>query len=70
MLAFIGAAGGGLGALGITHLIRSNFYGITPQNPFVFILSALVLVLVAAIAAWLPAQRAARVNPVESLRAE
>ena len=69
-LAFIGAAGGVAGALGITELIRNSVYGITPQDPTVFVTSALVLIAVAALAAWFPARRATRVNPVEALRAE
>lgn len=70
LLALLGAAGGMLGALGVSHVIRAALYGIGPQDPVAFAGAAAILVLIAALAAWLPARRAARVNPVEALRAE
>ena len=69
-LALAGVVVGGLGALGATQLIRANLYGISPTDPLTFVAAALVLLLVAALAAWLPARRATRVDPVVALRAE
>jgi putative ABC transport system permease protein len=68
-LALLGAGVGLLGALVISSVFRAALYGVAPQDPTVYLTSGLVLVLIAGIAAWLPARRATRVNPVEALRA-
>jgi putative ABC transport system permease protein len=66
----VGAAIGLAGALALTRLLRSLLYGISPSDPSTFATVEL-LVLVAALAAcWLPARRAAKVNPMEALRYE
>jgi len=70
LLALIGAVAGLLGSLAISPLIRGSLFGIGPQDPTVFVTSGLVLVVIAALAAWFPARRATLVNPVEALRAE
>ena len=70
LLALIGVAGGAASALVISHLIRSTLYGIAPHDPVVFVVAATVLVLIAALAAWLPARRATKVDPMVALRAD
>jgi putative ABC transport system permease protein len=70
LLTLVGTCAGGLGALGVSHLMRASLYSVGPEDPFVFVASAVVLVVIGALAAWLPARRATRVNPVEALRAE
>jgi predicted permease len=57
-------------ALTLTGLARNILFGLTPTDPSVFAVSALVLAAVAAFAAWLPARRASRVDPLVSLRHE
>ena len=57
-------------SLGLTRLIASLLYGISANDPLTFLLFSVALVLVAFIACWLPARRAARVDPVIALRAE
>lgn len=69
-LALAGVCIGGLGALAATRLIRASLYGVGPGDPITFALAALVLVVVAALAAWLPARRAAKVDPMVALRCE
>ena len=69
-LATIGAAVGFPAALILTRLIRSQLYGVEPNDPFTLAAAAFVLVAVAAAAAWIPARRAARIEPVVALRSE
>ena len=61
----------GLGlALGVTHLLASFLYGVSPFDPVTFVGVSLLLALVAVVACYVPARRATRVNPIEALRAE
>ena len=57
-------------ALAVTRLLQASLYGISPQEPRVFIGTAILLVLVATAACLVPAWRATRVDPMEALRAE
>jgi len=64
-------AGGLLGlaaALAGGRLAAANLYGLTAHDPTVLAGAALVLAIVVALAAWLPARRAAHTDPVEALR--
>ena len=70
VLAGIGAAIGLVGALGMSRLISSLLYGIAPYDPLTLGSVTLGLLLVAAVASWLPAMRAARIDPIEALRSE
>jgi putative ABC transport system permease protein len=58
------------GAFGLTPLLKNMLYEIKPADPLSFIVVSLVLLLVALVASWLPARRAARVDPMVALRAE
>ncbi|MGD9904391.1 MAG: ABC transporter permease [Vicinamibacterales bacterium] len=51
-------------------LVRALLYGVTPGDPGVLAAGAACVVLVALVAAWLPARRAARVDPVDALRVD
>jgi putative ABC transport system permease protein len=62
-------AGLGLFAL-LARFIRSFLYGVAPSDPLTLVVAAATLVAVAALASWMPARRASRVDPVEALRAE
>ncbi len=67
----LGGAAVGLGAaLGLRRLMRSLLYGVQPSDPASFALAAAVLIAVALFACWLPARRAARLDPIQVLREE
>jgi len=56
--------------LGLTQLVKSMLYGIQPYDPFSMTGGALILLAVALAASWIPARRAAGVQPMEALRHE
>jgi ABC-type antimicrobial peptide transport system permease subunit len=61
----------GLGAaVGLTRLMSTLLYGITPVDPVTYVAVPLVLVSATVLASYLPARRAASVDPVEALRIE
>jgi predicted permease len=68
--ALAGVAAGILGAFILTRLMRSLLFEISPSDPLTFAAVALLLLLVAALAAYLPARRATRVDPTIALRYE
>ena len=61
---------GVIGALGLTRLVKSMLYGIQPWDPLTLCCGVLLLMVVAMAASWIPARRAARVQPMEALRHE
>ena len=65
-----GLAGGIIAAFGLTRLIASQLFGVKPLDPLTLVSAVGVLSLVAVLAALLPAQRAARVDPTTVLRDE
>jgi len=69
-LAAIGLAIGLPVALALVRLIRAAFYGIEPHDPLMMIGTVVIMFTVAALAAWIPARRAAKVDPMEALRYE
>jgi ABC-type antimicrobial peptide transport system permease subunit len=57
-------------ALSVTRLVKSMLYGIQPNDPATICCGVLLLLAVALAASWIPARRAARVQPMEALRHE
>jgi putative ABC transport system permease protein len=67
-LAAIGLGVGLVGALGVTRVVRSLLFGVTPTDPVSFAGITVFLTLVVAVASWLPARRAMGVDPIVALR--
>jgi predicted permease len=70
VLTGIGVAIGAGSAAGLMQLMKSLLFGTSPLDPFTYIAVLMVLAISAVLASYLPARRAAAVDPVEALRAE
>jgi putative ABC transport system permease protein len=70
VLALVGVAAGVLGAFALTHAVKSLLFGITPTDPATFGVVAAVLAAAALVAGYIPARRAAQVDPLQALRAD
>lgn len=68
--ALVGVAVGLASAFGLTRVIASSLFGVTARDPLVFVTVPLLLSAVALLGVWLPARRAARVDPLVALRYE
>jgi hypothetical protein len=66
----VGIGAGAAAALGVARLAKDLIYGVAPNDPLTFGLVTALLALVAFVAAWIPARRASRVDPVVALRYE
>jgi len=69
-LALPGVLLGLAGAWGVGRLLQSQLFGVTATDTPTYLTSALLLLLAALFACWIPARRATRVNPTEALRSE
>jgi putative ABC transport system permease protein len=70
LLAIAGIAVGMAGALALTRLMSGLLYGTKPADPATFITAVVVLGLVAIVSSYIPARRAAKVDPMTALRYE
>ncbi|MGA7256522.1 MAG: ABC transporter permease [Terracidiphilus sp.] len=70
VLTGVGVGIGVVAAAGLTQTMKSLLFGVSPADPVSFLAIPLVLAVAAALASYLPARRAASVNPVDALRSE
>jgi ABC-type antimicrobial peptide transport system permease subunit len=69
-VAMTGLSVGVAAAFGLTRWMESLLYGVSASDALTFTAASGVLLVVAAVACWLPARRASRVDPLVSLRME
>jgi predicted permease len=70
VLAVIGVAAGFIGAVALTRWMASLLFGVSPLDPATYVASLAVILAAAALASFLPARRAASVDPIETLKVE
>ncbi len=69
-LVLVGVAVGSAAAIALTRLISGLLFGVSVRDPLTFVVVALLLASVALLACWIPARRAAKVDPMVALRWE
>ena len=67
---FAGVGIGVAAALGLTELMRSLLFGVSPRDPLTFVAVAALLIVVALLASYIPARRAMLIDPIVALRHE
>jgi len=68
-LALLGCVLGVLGSLGVSRLVRSFLFEVSPTDPLIYIEGVLIMLCLALVASALPASRASAADPVKALRA-
>jgi putative ABC transport system permease protein len=69
-LSLLGIGAGLLAAFGLTRVLTTMLVDVKPTDPMTFVSVALLFLLISGLASWLPAQRAAALDPTEALREE
>jgi ABC-type antimicrobial peptide transport system permease subunit len=66
----VGVVLGTAAGVAAVRLLRASLFGVTPMDPIAFMAAAALLIVVGLVAAYLPARRATRVDPLLALRAQ
>ena len=69
-LAAVGTIGGAVAAALSTRVLANMLYAVSPADPLTFVAIGAIVVTVAALASYVPARRALRIDPTEALRAD
>ncbi|HTV66601.1 MAG TPA: FtsX-like permease family protein, partial [Bryocella sp.] len=69
-LAAGGSAVGLAAAAASARLLKSFLFGVSPLDPVTFLCAPVLMILLAVVAAWIPARRAASIDPMQALRNE
>jgi len=69
-LSAIGVTCGLIAALGLTRLMKAMLVGVRATDPATFAAMVLLFLLIAAVSSWMPARRAAALDPARALREE
>jgi predicted permease len=70
VLALCGVAIGSAGAFALSRLMQSLLFDVSPSDPFTFVVISLLLTFITFLASYIPAHRAAQIDPIEALRDE
>jgi predicted permease len=65
-----GALVGVAASVGLTHLIAAQLYGVSPRDPFAITAAVLFMFAIVLVASWIPAMRAAKIDPGVALHAD
>jgi putative ABC transport system permease protein len=68
-LALVGCVFGLVGSYALSRLVASFLFGVSPTDPFIYLVAALTMIGIAILASALPARRAASADPIRALRA-
>ena len=66
----LGTAAGVIGAVAVSRILQSLLYGVTATEPLSYVIGAVVLLFTGLVACYVPARRATRVDPAQTLRAD
>jgi putative ABC transport system permease protein len=69
-LSAIGIGCGLVAAFGLTQLMKAMLVGVRASDPATYVVMVLLFLLIAALSSWIPARRAAALDPVNALREE
>jgi predicted permease len=70
LLVGVGTLAGVTAAIFLTRFVQAQLFGLTPNDPATIVLATIALIAVAALAGYLPAVRASRIDPIRTLRYE